>query len=191
MSNTVLSGLVKTAVAELVNEQKPFNLALVLSRIPDQSTPVIDVDFVETQMNKLFYAEAMENFDIAIVDGDIVYAPCMMSVEEISDALSGKSKTKTAQRHIYSLVYSPDSRGRIRFPVSLTSAVTKAGTNKVWVVNDGSQIRVSSHKPRSVKNPKQYTVDCYGNILVTAPTSNNYEMRIVRSNTLVAQPVTI
>ena len=59
MSNVVLAGLVKTAVAELVNEQKPFNLALVLSRIPQQKDSVIDLDFVETRMNKLFYAEAM------------------------------------------------------------------------------------------------------------------------------------
>ena len=89
MSNVVLAGLVKTAVAELVNGQKPFNLALVLSRIPAQSTTVVDLDFVETQMNKLFYAEAMGEFEIAIVDGDIVYAPVMMSNQEIADALSG------------------------------------------------------------------------------------------------------
>ena len=68
MSNVVLAGLVKTAVAELVNEQKPFNLALVLSRIPAQSTTVVDLDFVETQMNKLFYAEEMADFEISIVD---------------------------------------------------------------------------------------------------------------------------
>jgi hypothetical protein len=191
MSNVVLAGLVKTAVAELVNEQKPFNLALVLSRIPVQSDTVIDLDFVETQMNKLFYAEVMEDFEISVVDGDIVYAPMMMSNQQISDALSGKPKAKTAQRHIYNLVYSPDSRGRIRFPVRLTSAVQKDGTNKVWVVTNGDEIRVSSHKPRSVAQPKQYTIDCYGNILLKVPTDSVYEMRIARYSTLVAKPVTM
>ena len=152
MSNVVLAGLVKTAVAELVNEQKPFNLALVLSRIPAQSTTVVDLDFVETQMNKLFYAEEMADFEISIVDGDIVYAPMMMSNQQISDALSGKPQ-KTAQRHIYNLVYSPDSRGRIRFPVRLTSTVQKTDSNKVWVVTNGDEIRVSAHKPRSASKP--------------------------------------
>jgi hypothetical protein len=191
MSNVVLAGLVKTAVAELVNEQKPFNLALVLSRIPAQSTTVVDLDFVETQMNKLFYAEAMADFEISIVDGDIVYAPIMMSNQQISDALSGKPQSKTAQRHIYNLVYSPDSRGRIRFPVRLTATVQKTDSNKVWVVTNGNEIRVSSHKPRSVANPKQYTIDCYGNILMKVPTDSVYEMRTGRSGTLVAKPVTM
>jgi len=191
MSNVVLAGLVKTAVAELVSEQKPFNLALVLSRIPQQTNVVIDMDFVETQMNKLFYNEEMADFEISIVDGDIVYAPMMMSNQQISDALSGKPQSKTAQRHIYNLVYSPDSRGRIRFPVRLTSAVQKDGTNKVWVVTNGNEIRVSSHKPRSVSNPKQYIIDCYGNILLKAPADSVYEMRVGRHSTLVAKPVTM
>ena len=190
MSNVVLAGLVKTAVAELVSEQKPFNLALVLSRIPQQTNVVIDMDFVETQMNKLFYNEEMADFEISIVDGDIVYAPMLMSNQQISDALSGKPQSKPAQRHIYNLVYSPDSRGRIRFPVRLTSAVQKDGTNKVWVVTKGDEIRVSSHKPRSAET-KQYTIDCYGNILLKAPTDSVYEMRLGRYSTLVAKPVTI
>jgi hypothetical protein len=191
MSNVVLAGLVKTAVAELVNEQKPFNLALVLSRIPQQKDSVIDLDFVETRMNKLFYAEAMGEFEIAIVDGDIVYAPVMMSNQEISDALSGKPQSKTAKRHIYNLVYSPDSRGRIRFPVRLTSTVQKTDSNKVWIVTNGDEIRVSAHKPRSASKPKQYTIDCYGNILLKAPADSTYEMRTGRHNTLVAKPVTM
>ena len=191
MSNVVLAGLVKTAVAELVNEQKPFNLALVLSRIPAQSTTVVDLDFVETQMNKLFYAEEMADFEISIVDGDIVYAPMMMSNQQISDALSGKPQAKTVQRHIYNLVYSPDSRGRIRFPVRLTSTVQKTDSNKVWIVTNGDEIRVSAHKPRSASKPKQYTIDCYGNILLKAPADSTYEMRTGRHNTLVAKPVTM
>jgi hypothetical protein len=115
----------------------------------------------------------------------------MMSNQQISDALSGKPQAKTAQRHIYNLVYSPDSRGRIRFPVRLTATVQKTDSNKVWVVTNGNEIRVSSHKPRSASKPKQYTIDCYGNILLKAPADSTYEMRTGRHNTLVAKPVTM
>ena len=103
-------------------------------------------------------------------------------------SLVGKS---VPQRHIYNLVYSPDSRGRIRFPVRLTATVQKTDSNKVWVVTNGDEIRVSAHKPRSASKPKQYTIDCYGNILLKAPADSTYEMRTGRYNTLIAKPVTV
>ncbi len=191
MSNVVLAGLVKTAVAELVNEQKPFNVATVISTMVVPDGTVIDVDFIEMQVSKLFYTDGLKNYDVFLsVNGDAIYAPENTGKQTPTEDLSLVGKS-VPQRHIYNLVYSPDSRGRIRFPVRLTSAVQKDGTNKVWVVTNGNEIRVSSHKPRSVSNPKQYTIDCYGNILLKAPADSVYEMRVGRHSTLVAKPVTM
>ena len=64
MSNVVLSGLVKTAVAELVNEQKPFNVATVISTMVVPDGTIIDVDFIEMQVSKLFYTDGLKNYDV-------------------------------------------------------------------------------------------------------------------------------
>ena len=191
MSNVVLSGLVKTAVAELVNEQKPFNIATVISKMVVPDGTIIDVDFIEMQVSKLFYTDGLKNYDVVLsVNGDAIYAPENTGTQTPTEdfSLLGNS---VPQRHIYNLVYSPDSRGRIRFPVSLTATIQKTDSNKVWVVTNGDEIRVTSHKPRSVSKPKQYTVDCYGNILLKAPSNSVYQMRTGRYNDLIAKPVTM
>jgi hypothetical protein len=191
MSNVVLAGLVKTAVAELVNEQKPFNVATVISTMVVPDGTVIDVDFIEMQVSKLFYTDGLKNYDVFLsVNGDAIYAPENTGKQTPTEDLSLVGKS-VPQRHIYNLVYSPDSRGRIRFPVRLTSTVQKTDSNKVWIVTNGDEIRVSAHKPRSASKPKQYTIDCYGNILLKAPADSTYEMRTGRHNTLVAKPVTM
>ena len=187
MSNVVLAGLVKTAVEGLVNEQKSFNLATVLSRLTVPQSLVVDVDAVEIQVNKMFFTDGMPNYEVMSVDGDVFYAPESMGTRTAVQTALGKP---VSQRHIYNLVYSPDSRGRIRFPVSLTATVQKTDSNKVWVATNGDEIRVTSHKPRSVAKPKQYTIDCYGNILLKAPTNSVYQMSAGR-NALVAKPVTM
>ena len=64
MSNVVLAGLVKTAVAELVNEQKPFNIATVISKMVVPDGTIIDVDFIEMQVSKLFYTDGLKNYDV-------------------------------------------------------------------------------------------------------------------------------
>jgi len=191
MSNVVLAGLVKTAVAELVNEQKPFNVATVISTMVVPGGTVIDVDFIEMQVSKLFYTDGLKNYDVFLsVNGDAIYAPENTGKQTPTEDLSLVGKS-VPQRHIYNLVYSPDSRGRIRFPVRLTATVQKTDSNKVWVVTNGDEIRVSAHKPRSASKPKQYTIDCYGNILLKAPADSTYEMRTGRYNTLIAKPVTV
>ena len=191
MSNVVLAGLVKTAVAELVNEQKPFNVATVISTMVVPDGTVIDVDFIEMQVSKLFYTDGLKNYDVFLsVNGDAIYAPENTGKQTPAEDLSLVGKS-VPQRHIYNLVYSPDSRGRIRFPVRLTATVQKTDSNKVWVVTNGDEIRVSAHKPRSASKPKQYTIDCYGNILLKAPADSTYEMRTGRYNTLIAKPVTV
>ena len=191
MSNVVLAGLVKTAVAELVNEQKPFNVATVISTMVVPDGTVIDVDFIEMQVSKLFYTDGLKNYDVFLsVNGDAIYAPENTGKQTPTEDLSLVDKS-VPQRHIYNLVYSPDSRGRIRFPVRLTATVQKTDSNKVWVVTNGDEIRVSAHKPRSSSKPKQYTIDCYGNILLKAPADSTYEMRTGRYNTLIAKPVTV
>jgi hypothetical protein len=190
MSNVVLAGLVKTAVAELVNEQKPFNLATVISTMVVSDGTVIDVDFIEMQVSKLFYTDGFKNYDVFLsVNGDAIYAPENTGTQTPTEDLSLVCKS-VPQRHIYNLVYSPDSRGRIRFPVRLTATVQKTDSNKVWVATNGDEIRVTSHKPRSVANAKQYTIDCYGNILLKAPVDSVYQMSTGR-NALVAKPVTM
>jgi hypothetical protein len=191
MSNVVLAGLVKTAVAELVNEQKPFNIATVISKMVVPDGTIIDVDFIEMQVSKLFYTDGLKNYDVFLsVNGDAIYAPENTGKQTPTEDLSLVGKS-VPQRHIYNLVYSPDSRGRIRFPVRLTATVQKTDSNKVWVVTNGDEIRVSAHKPRSASKPKQYTIDCYGNILLKAPADSTYEMRTGRYNTLIAKPVTV
>ena len=191
MSNVVLAGLVKTAVAELVNEQKPFNVATVISTMVVPDGTVIDVDFIEMQVSKLFYTDGLKNYDVFLsVNGDAIYAPENTGKQTPTEDLSLVGKS-VPQRHIYNLVYSPDSRGRIRFPVRLTATVQKTDSNKVWVVTNGDEIRVSAHKPRSASKPKQYTLACYGNILLKAPADSTYEMRTGRYNTLIAKPVTV
>lgn len=191
MSNVVLAGLVKTAVAELVNEQKPFNIATVISKMVVPDGTIIDVDFIEMQVSKLFYTDGLKNYDVFLsVNGDAIYAPENTGKQTPTEDLSLVGKS-VPQRHIYNLVYSPDSRGRIRFPVRLTATVQKTDSNKVWIVTNGDEIRVSAHKPRSASKPKQYTIDCYGNILLKAPADSTYEMRTGRYNTLIAKPVTV
>lgn len=192
MSKKILDGLVSNVVSEFVNAERPFGLLSVLGNINAPEGVVVDIDYVERFMNKMFYADKMTGFEIFVIDDNIVYAPVLMSDDEIRAGLNPvkKSAPKVAQRHIYSLVYSPDSRGRIRFPVRLTSVVMKDGTNKVWVATNGDEIRVSSHKPRIAKS-KQYSIDCYGNILMKAPADSVYEMRTGRYGTLVAKPVTM
>lgn len=187
MSNVVLAGLVKTAVEGLVKEQKSFNLATVLSRITAPQSLVIDVDAVEMQISKMFFTDCMANYDALSSDGQVFYAPVSMGTRTAVQTALGKP---VSQRHIYNLVYSPDSRGRIRFPVRLTTAVQKTDSNKVWVVTNGDEIRVTPHKPRNVAKPKQHTIDCYGNILLKAPTNSVYQMSMGR-NGLVAKPVTM
>ncbi len=159
------------------------------SLFPDGT--VIDVDFIEMQVSKLFYTDGLKNYVVFLsVNGDAIYAPENTGKQTPTEDLSLVGKS-VPQRHIYNLVYSPDSRGRIRFPVRLTATVQKTDSNKVWVVTNGDEIRVSAHKPRSASKPKQYTIDCYGNILLKAPADSTYEMRTGRHNTLVAKPVTM
>jgi hypothetical protein len=192
MSAKILSSAVKDAVSKLVQENRVFDLVNALGMVNVPNNVVIDIDFVERSLDKLFYTDFMKNYDKYSVDGKVVFAPSGMTTKAISNALAPKFKTvKIAKRNIvFNTVYSPDSRGRIRFPVRLTSTMDRK-SNKVWVVKSGDDINVTSYKPRTISKPKQYTVDTYGNLLIKAPSDSMYEMKMSRRGRLVASPLKV
>jgi hypothetical protein len=192
MSAKILSSAVKNAVSKMIQENRVFDLVNALGMVKVPNNVVIDIDFVERTLDKLFYTDFMKNYDKYSVDGKFVFAPAGMTTKAISDALTPKSKTvKIAKRNIvFNTVYNPDSRGRIRFPVRLTSSMNRK-SNKVWVVKQGDDINVTSHKPRTISKPRQYTVDTYGNLLIKAPSDSMYEMKMSRYGHLVASPLKI
>ena len=86
MPKTSLQSLIRKTVSALQKNAQPYNLATVLKNLNAPTDFVIDVDKAETLLVKDFYINQGE-YEIDIIDTDVVFAPVLMSRDDVKNIL--------------------------------------------------------------------------------------------------------
>ena len=188
MPKTALQSLIRSTVSAFQKSGQPYNLATVLKNLNAPKDFVIDVDKAETLLVKDFYIN-QGDYEIDLIDTDVVFAPALMSREDVKNILY-PSNVVPAKRRIFYNFCKPTTMGRIRVPVRVMKLVGQPKT-AVWMVKKGDVARIYSRRPR-VSHPNEaekYSIDCYGNLLFLAPNPDKDYAFSVSRGVITASPV--
>jgi hypothetical protein len=188
MPKTSLQSLIRKTVSALQKNAQPYNLATVLKNLNAPTDFVIDVDKAETLLVKDFYINQGE-YEIDIIDTDVVFAPVLMSRDDVKNILY-PANVVPAKRRIFYNFCKPTTNGRIRVPVRVMRRLAEAKSS-VWMVKNGDVARIYSRRPR-VSHPNEaekYSTDCYGNLLFLAPNPDKDYAFSVSRGVITASPV--